>query len=43
MLFTSNTRVENKFLKGDLMQHEICHGVYAAGRTQVPVKTSMMQ
>ena len=38
MLFNSNTKLENKFSKGESMQHEI----YAADRTQVPVKNSVL-
>ena len=36
MLFTSNTKLENKFSKGESMQHEIqCDGVlYGADQTQ---------
>ena len=38
MLFTSNTKVENKSPNGQSMWHEINNGVYVADQTQVPVK-----
>ena len=38
VLFTSSTKVENKFPKGQSMWHEINNGVYVADQTQIPVK-----
>ena len=38
MLFTGNTKIENKFPKGQSMWHEINNGVYVADQTQFPVK-----
>ena len=43
MLFTSNTKVENKYSKWLINGHEISDAVHTVDRTRVPVKTSVKQ